>query len=370
MTGILTFTLLVATLASAVYLAVANVRLAVFALQPLELASEFLPSVTLLKPIAGLEPNLYENLRSFCDQEYDAFCEVIFCLHTDGDPALATVRRLAAEFPSRVRIAIGNNPAMANPKIANLAKPGAQPRGEIVVISDSDIRVGRDYLRALAASFASETVGAATCLYSGTPNATIISRLGSLQIDDVFIPSVLVALAFGKLRFCLGATMAVRRRLLEELGGLTALGGGIADDHALGELVSRRKYTIELSRYVVSTAVPETTLPALFSHELRWARTNFALAPAGYALSFLMYALPLSIFYLAVSRDLVSGLWLLGIVAALRVGLHYLSAATLRGATRGDAWIIPLRDFLSLAIWAASFLGRSVRWRTKSYRSW
>ncbi len=148
-------------------------------------------------------------------------------------------------------------------------------------------------MRALAASFATQRVGATTCLYRGIPTANLVSRLGALQIEDVFIPSVLVATMLGELRFCLGATMAIRRGLLEEIGGLRAVGGVLADDHALGERVTERKFEIELSRYVVRTTVPETSLPSLWSHELRWARTNFALAPAGYAFSFLIYALPL-----------------------------------------------------------------------------
>jgi ceramide glucosyltransferase len=361
--------LLILSLAGAIYLVIACLSVATFARRRLELAQEFLPTFTILRPIAGLEPQLYENLRSCCDQEYDEFFEVVFCLHSSEDPAFVIVKRVAIEFPSRTRIAIGQNAAVANPKIANLAKPEAAPRGEVVVIADSDIRVGRDYLRALAASFATEHVGAATCLYGGLPNASVCSRLGAMQIEEVFIPSVLVALALGPLRFCLGATMAVRRSVLEAIGGLEAIGATIADDHKLGELVTERDKAIELSRYVVQTTVPETTLAALWSHELRWARTNFALAPAGYAFSFLMYALPLAIIFLAVSRNLLWGLPLLAIVGALRFWLHDLARRALRVSHASDAWLIPLRDFLSLAVWFASFFGRSVRWRGRRFTS-
>lgn len=367
MTSHIAFVLLIIAIAGAAYLAIACLKLAAFARGPLEYASEFLPSMTILKPIAGLEPDIYENLRSCCDQDYEEFHEVILCLHSSDDPALAIAQRIAAEFPSIVRIAIGENPDIANPKIANLAKPGAQAQGEIVVIADSDIRVGRDYLRALAAAFATESVGAATCLYRGMPNASLASRLGAQQIEEVFIPSVLVALALGPLGFCLGATMAVRRSLLDRIGGLAALGAGLADDHTLGQLVTAAKKAIELSRYVVQTTVPETTLRALWSHELRWARTNFTLAPAGYAFSFLMYALPLALVYLAASRNVVLGFPLLAVVVALRVTLHYLARAALRVTRRDDVALIPIRDVLSLAVWFASLFGRTVRWRGRIY---
>lgn len=359
--------LLAIVLAGAVYLALANLRVAAFLLRPAEYASEFLPTFSILKPIAGLEPQLYENLRSACVQDYGAFFEVILCLHDETDPAMAVARQIADEFPTIARVAAGTTPGIANPKIANLSKAAAEPRGEIVIIADSDIGVDRRYLQTLAASFGSETIGAATCLYRGEPNETMVSRLGAMQIEEGFIPSVLVALALGKLRFCLGATMAVRRSLLSKIGGLPSLGATIADDHRLGELVTARGREVELSRYVVQTSVPETTLRALWSHELRWARTNFALAPAGYAFSFLMYALPFAILYLAVSGNLSWGVPLLGIVLALRLLLHYLARKALNVTRAADVWLIPLRDFLSLGIWFVSLFGRTVMWRGSSF---
>jgi ceramide glucosyltransferase len=358
--------LFLAAVGGVVYLALACVGVAAFARRRVQLASAFLPRISILKPIAGFEEGLYENLRSCCDQDYGAFYEVIFALRATDDSAYGIVERLAAEFPSIVRVALGENAAMSNPKIANLAKPGAEPRGEIVVIADSDIRVGRRYLSAIAASFVSEGVGATTCLYAGMPNTSLAARLGALQIDDGFIPSVLVALMLGKLRFCLGATMAVRRRVLAEIGGLEALGAGIADDHKLGELVAGRGYEIELSRYVVRTMVPETRLDALWLHELRWARTHFALAPTGYSFSFLTYAVPLALVCLAFSKNLAWGLPLLALAIALRFALHRLTRRAL-GVKNDDAVLTPFRDFLSLAIWVASFFSRSVRWRGRTY---
>ncbi len=359
--------LLAIALAGAVYLMLANVRVATFLLQPHEYATEFLPSFSILKPIAGLEAGLYENLRSACNQDYGGFFEVVLCLHDESDAAMAVARRIVDQFPETVRIAVGTTPGIRNPKIANLSKAGAEPRGEMVIIADSDIGVDRRYLQALAASFGSERIGAATCLYRGAPNPTLVSRLGAMQIEEGFIPSVLVALALGKLRFCLGATMAVRRSVLEGIGGLPALGKTIADDHTLGRLVAARDREIDLSRYVVQTSVPESTLRALWSHELRWARTNFALAPAGYAFSFLMYALPFALIYLAVSGNLALGLPLLGVVLALRLLLHYLTRSALSVARAADVWLIPIRDFLSLAVWFVSLFGKRVTWRGASF---
>jgi ceramide glucosyltransferase len=360
--------LFILALVGTLYLAFACVRVAWFGAQPVELASEFLPSITILKPVAGLEPGLYENLASFCDQDYPDF-DVVFCLHGPDDPALETVRRIVDERSGlRASIAVGNDAAMLNPKIANLAKPGVELRGEIVVIADSDICVDKRYLLALASSFATQRVGAATCLYAAMPNASLASLLGALHVEDDFAPSVLVATAIGKLRFCLGATMAVRRSVLAEIGGIEALGSHVADDHELGASVAARGYDVALSRYVVKTVISETTLRALWSHELRWARTNLAMAPVGYFFSFVMYALPLAIVYLAASWNLVVGLPLVAVVLLLRLCLHSLARAALGVDPRRDAWLIPPRDFLSLALWLASLFGRTVRWRSETHR--
>jgi ceramide glucosyltransferase len=223
---------LAATVIGAIYLATAARALAKFAQRACPLATEFLPSVAILKPVAGLEPDLYENLASFCDQDYGGLCEVVFCLHKETDPALAIVERAIADSPScRARIVFGEDAELTNPKIANLAKDGVVTSRDIVVIADSDVRVGPAYLRALAADFESQAVGAVTCLSSGIPGANTISRLGALGINDGLAPSVLVARRLGELQFCLGATMAVRGTLLPAIGGLAALGKTFADDN-------------------------------------------------------------------------------------------------------------------------------------------
>ncbi len=281
--------LLAAALAAIGYLVLACTRLAGFALRRLRYDGAPL-RFTVLKPIAGIEPQMYANLASFCEQEYPGRFNVVFCVHDEADPAMPTVERLMESYRwCSISVVAGNNAAMDNPKIANIAKPGVELGGDIVVVADSDIRVGPRYLRALAAGFSDDRTGAVTCLYAGLPNRSVVSRLGALAINDGFAPSVLVATALGPLHFFLGATMAVRRQLLERIGGFAAVGQDLADDHRLGELVARTGSRIALSRYVVATTVPETRLGSLLSHELRWARTHLSLAPVGYCLSFLMY---------------------------------------------------------------------------------
>lgn len=358
--------LLLATIAALAYLAVAIAVAARFARSDGPPVPDPLPSITVLKPVRGLEAGLYENLASFCDQAYPDF-QVLFCVHRADDPAVAVIERVMAAHPRcEARLLIGHDAEQRNPKIANLTKVLPIARGEIVVIADSDVRVSPDCLAALAESFSDPRTGAVSCLYRALAGSSLVAQLGAAYVEDQFAPSVLVASTLGTLRFCLGATMAVRRHVLDEIGGLAALGPYLADDHKLGELVSARGYRVGLSRYIVATAIPETTLPALWSHELRWARTSFTLAPIGYLFSFLMFPLPLALLYLAVLRSLVIGAVLVACALGLRAVLHYTARAAL-GVTRDTpVWLGPLRDLLSFALWFASLCGRSVRWRDDS----
>lgn len=350
------------------YLMLALMRTVAFASRTVAtVEDELAPSVTVLKPVAGVESGLYEYLASFCNQDYPNY-EVVFCLHDKDDPAAVIVERIRTDYVrTKIRVAFGHNDAMANPKIANLAKPGAEPNDEIVVIADSDVIVTPDYLRAIAAEFATESTGATTCLYGAIPNDTLVSDLGSMHVEDEFAPSVLVALALGPLRFCMGATMAVRRDVLERIGGLEALGPYLADDHELGELVAKTGSDVTLCPYTVKTSVLETDLRDLWDHELRWARTKRAQAPAGYAFSFVMYPLPFAFALLLLAPSWPS-LTLFIYIATLRWFLHVASRSALRNNRPSRWWLVPARELMSLAIWVVSMFGKSVIWReTKSH---
>ena len=360
--GVVTF-LVAASALGLAYLMLALLRTVAFASRSIPtIDDEFAPSVTVLKPIAGVESGLYEYLASFCNQDYPNY-EIVFCLHDEDDPAVPIVRRVLEDFRgTKIRVAVGHNDAMANPKIANLAKPGAEPHGEIVVIADSDVLVTPDYLRTVAAEFATETTGATTCLYGAILNESFVSELGALHVEDEFLPSVLVALALGPLRFCMGATMAVRRDVLEQIGGLEALGPYLADDHELGELVTKTGRTVTLCPYTVKTAIPETHFADLWSHELRWGRTKRAQAPAGYAFSFVMYAVPLAFVLLLLAPGWPSFTLFL-YAALLRWFVHRASRGALHTTRTSRWWLLPVRDVMSLAVWLVSMFGRAVKWR-------
>jgi ceramide glucosyltransferase len=325
------------------------------------------PPLTLLKPLCGAELELAENLRSFCFQDY-ADWQIVFGVADADDPAIPVVRALQAEFPDRdIDLVIDPRVIGENRKVSNLHNMLAAAKHDILVISDSDMRVRPDYLRRVAAPFAADDVGAVTCLYAGNPKGGVASHIGAMFINDWFLPSSLIPMMTGELAFCFGATMAVRRTVLQRFGGFARLADHIADDYMLGHRTAEQGYRIALADYVVENIVHEPTFRGLFLHELRWARTIRLVQPGGYAASAVTEFVPLS---------LVAGglLWAAGASAALaatpvcvalglRFVLHSASARAFAPSAAWSPWLIPARDLFSLIVRVACYFGRTVHWR-------
>lgn len=351
-------------LGAILYLACAVVRLARFRSRSGTPVPDFTPPVTLLKPLCGTEPGLEENLRSFCVQDYPAF-QVVFGVRGRDDPAIPVAQRIIRDFPHRdMALVVTGRSRAANPKVANLLNMLPSAKHELLIIADSDMRVGSGYLRQVAGPFAEPEVGAVTCLYGGLPHAGLPSRLFSLYISDWFLPSVLVATWLQPLAFCFGSTMAVRREALEAIGGLHALAPYLADDYMLGRLVRKRGYAVRLSPCVVETVVHESSLRGMLAHELRWARTIRCSRPMGYFFSFLSNnALSLAAVLLLVSGFTPLAWAAAATAMALRTIIHF-QARRLRSVdSPAMPWLLPLRDMLCLLVWLASYFQRSVRWR-------
>ncbi len=321
------------------------------------------PAVTILKPLDGLEPQLEENLRTFCDQEYPRY-QIIFCAAAAEDPALAIASRLRDAFASK-DIAIASGGALAqNPKIANLLAAMPLASGEIVVVADSDMRVERDYVARVVAPFADERVGAATTLYGARSVPSTVARLGAMFVNEQFAPSVLVATAVEPLRYCFGATMAVRRDALERIGGFEAIGATVADDYALGRLVARSGYRVTLAPVVPLTLVSERSLRDLLAREIRWARTIRAMRPLGYVGSVLAFPMLFGVLDVLLGFR-AAAVYGLGAAIVLRVGLHVAAHRALAIPERANPALVPLREALSVAVWISGLFGTHVRWRER-----
>ena len=318
--------------------------------------------ISVLKPLHGAEPRLYENLHGFCLQAHPDY-ELVFGVREPEDPAIAVVQQLRAEFPQLV-ITLVVDPRIygANLKVSNLMNMLPHARHDCLVLADSDISVPMDYLVRVTAPLMDPGVGIVTCLYRGIAQHGFLARIGRLFIDDWFAPSVRLAHAFGSTRFAFGSTIALRRDTLQAIGGFEALRDTLADDFWLGELTRQRRLRTVLSDMVVGTDISETRLSTLWTHELRWLRTIRAIAPLGFAMSFVCFTSPMLLLSLALAPGAsTAGLAVLGGCARVLLNISQRQASH-AALPWYEVLLIPLRDGLSLLEWAVALTGWRVRW--------
>jgi ceramide glucosyltransferase len=339
------------------------------ALSPLRSACpppQILPKATVLKPLCGSEPETYACLRSFCDQQYPEF-QIIFGVAAADDPALAVVQRLQREFPHRdLRIVIDRRQHGSSRKVSNLINMMLQASHEYLVIADSDVCVDDRYLAKVVAPLLDAGVGVVTCAYRGVPRRGFWSLMGALFINEWFTPSVYVAAKGGSRSFAFGATIALTREVLSRIGGFGEIANHLADDYRLGELTRRLGLRTVLSDLEVDVVVAEGDLGSLVEHELRWLRTIRAIRPLAYSFCFITFAIPVALLGALLSRGDSIALTLLAMAALARLLLH-LKRRQLHAAAAQIA-LIPVRDCLSLALWAWSFTNRHVTWRNERYQ--
>jgi ceramide glucosyltransferase len=336
-------------------------------------AAPSMPGVTILKPLHGDEPGLFENLASFCTQNYAGAVQIVFGVQDPRDEAIAVVERLRTAFPDRhLDLVVDATMHGLNRKVSNLVNMWRHAEHDAVVLADSDMRVDPDYLSRLAAELEQPGVGAVTCLYHGVPAAGLWARLSALGINAHFLPNVIMGLGLNLAHPCFGSTIAFRRKALVEIGGFMRVADCLADDYAIGAALRARGYRIFVSPVTVGHVCGEMSASELWHHEVRWARTIRSLDPSGYAGSGIVHVLPLAL--IAAVAGLATGA--LGPMTAL--GLCVMSfgcrLALLRQVERAfnlppqSCWLVPLRDALSFAVFVSSFFGQSARWKGRQYR--
>jgi ceramide glucosyltransferase len=343
--------------------AIAAVR---FAGCPLPMGAEQ-PAVSLLKPLHGEEPGLYENLRSFVEQDYPGV-QLVLGVNDAKDGALPVANALIRDMTAADIVLVGGAPVRGgNLKVANLENMLPAARHDFLVISDSDMRVDRRYLGAVITPLHDPSTGLVTCLYRGFSTGGMWSDLGALHINFGFLPSALLATAIGVDRGCFGATIALRRDTLHRIGGFTRVRDELADDQRIGEAVRALGPAVVLSPYLVEARVSEPSFAGLWRHELRWARTVRTIAPAGFAGSVLTHAVAIAALGAAATGFGLTSCIFLVISLALRWATAGMIAGAL-GLTTAKLWLLPARDALSFAVFVASFFGRAVFWRGQLFQ--
>jgi ceramide glucosyltransferase len=328
--------------------------------------AEGLPPVSILKPLKGEDPEIYQSLRSHCLQDYPQY-EIVFGVSDVDDPAARAVEQLRQEFPQRaIQLLVCSQTLGANTKVSNLAQMARAARYDHLIVSDSDIRVEPDYLRRVVAPLADPEVGMVTCLYRGIANATLGSRLESLGISTDFAAGVLVARSLeGGVRFALGSTMAFRQCDLEAIGGFESFVDYLADDYELGKRIAALELEVHLSEVVVETFLPAYNLRQFFEHQLRWARGVRDSRRGGYFGLLFTFGWPWSLLTLLLSRGAPWAWGLAGLAIVLRFLVAWMvGVGVLRdGQLTRFLPLLPLRDVMAVVIWFASFASNTVTWR-------
>lgn len=330
---------------------------------------DFTPPVSILKPIFGLDRETHENYASFCVQDYPEF-EIIFCVTDKSDPAAPVIEKIIRDFPQRsIRLLVGSEPLGVSDKVNKLCRMVREARHEIIVISDSDVRVEPGYLRAVVAPFRDSKVGAVTCLYRGVTDGSVPADLEALGNSTDFAPGVLAAWLLGDVDFLLGATMATTKKHVAEIGGFESLVDYFSDDFELGNRIAARGHRVELSTFSVSIVYPHQRLRDAFRHQIRWNLSIRCSRPWGHLGMIFSFGLPWTLLAVFLARSELIAAAYVGAFALLRVEMALtVGARGMRDSlVRKKPWLLGLRDAFAFIVWVASFFPQRIHWRGQQF---
>ncbi len=330
---------------------------------------DFTPPASILKPLRGTDPDIYDAFRSHCLQDYPEY-EIIFGVSDPQDPAAELVKQLQAEFPDRaIQLVVCPKALGTNMKVSNLVQMLPFARHQYLIVNDSDIRVPRDYLRRVLGTFQGPDVGMATCLYRGVAGKTIGSRLESVGISTDFIPGALAARLVEGIHFGLGATLAFPRSTLQAIGGFEALVDYLADDFELGKRIAAAGYEVRFADVVVDTHVPDYSLGGFVEHQLRWGRSTRNSRRLAYTGLVFTFGVPWALLTLLLARGAPWAWALLGASMATRLAMAFAVGIGVLHDRQllSHFWTIPLRDLAAVAVWIGSYTGRTIAWRGEQY---
>jgi ceramide glucosyltransferase len=323
--------------------------------------------VSILKPLSGADEGLEENLRSFFTQQYPDQFEILFAVRSESDPAIPVVRKLQAEFPRiDTELCVTGEPPYPNAKVFSLECMLARARHDLLVMSDSDIRVTPCMLATVASEFQNARIGAATCPYRAVPGKSIWSRLEAIGMNTEFLSGILVARMLEGMKFAVGPTIVARRGAIAAIGGLHRLKDYLAEDFVLGRLVAEAGFGVILSSYIIEHRIGSQSFRPNFRHRLRWARSTRRSRPAGYVGQLFTNPLPLALIVWAAAPA-----WWPLILLSFLVRVE--TARCVAGSILGDPlirrqwWLLPIQDMLSFAFWMAGFFGNTIVWRGRKY---
>lgn len=327
------------------------------------------PAVTVLKPVHGLEKNLPQNLRSTCLQDYPEF-QIVFSVQELDDPAIPVLREVQHEFGSdRVTVAVENRRAGSNGKVNNLIGALSHARHDMLVISDSDVRLRPDYLKTIVAPLADPQVGCVCTLYRAVCAHSWFEKLELLTLNADFMANVIFTYVSGAVQFCLGASTAMRRSTLDEIGGLEPLADYLVEDFEMGRRILSSGKKIAVLPYFVDTLVDLRTPSQWWGHLVYWDQNNRAARPLPYFATVVIRSVPFAFLYAALRLGDSRGLLILAAALAVRL---LTAAAILNWGLRDreglrNLWLLPIRDAMALISWSLAYTKRTTIWRGKEF---
>lgn len=332
--------------------------------------SDFTPPVSNLKPLRGLDPEAYENLASYCRQDYPEY-EMIFCVGDENDPSVPVLEELKRDFPDRqIRILFGSGRNAINDKVAKLVRMVDEARHEVLVINDSDVRVEPNYLRTVVAPLRNPKVRGVTCLYVSTEDKTFTQHLQSIGMFCDFFPGIFVARQLDGIKFAFGQTIVTTRSCLKAFGGYEAIENRPADDLLVGRYIAQQGYEVELLPYAVKTVPDYDSFKGLFIKRLRWLTVMRHMRPWGHIGLAFTQGLPWSLAVLLTHPADGIGLAFLGSYVAFRLTITWLVGAW--GLKQHGLWkkmpLLLVWDATAFVIWLLTFGRRRIRWRNVDYR--
>ncbi len=327
------------------------------------------PPVTILKPVHGLEKNQRENLRSACLQDYPLF-QVVFSVQTPDDPSVPLLRQIQREFgPEKVTVAIENRRAGSNGKINNMLGGLPYARHEILVVSDSDVRLRPDYLKTIIAPLADPEVGCVCTLYKASCAETWFEKMELLTLNADFMASVIFAHVTGASKFCLGASVALRRSTLEEIGGLEALADYLVEDYEMGRRIWCSGKKISIVPYFIDTMVDLKSPSQWWNHQVYWDQNTRAARPVAFLATAIIRSTPFALLFASMRRLDGVGLTVLGAAMLVRMAT---AAMTLGWGFRDreglkSLALLPFRDLAGLVSWFLALTRKTTIWRGSKF---
>ncbi|MGC2743108.1 MAG: bacteriohopanetetrol glucosamine biosynthesis glycosyltransferase HpnI [Candidatus Angelobacter sp.] len=323
------------------------------------------PAISVLKPLCGHDDGLEENLRSFMVQDYPEY-EVLFGVHRLDDAAVAVAEKIIGEFSGRMsaRLIITGEPPIPNAKAFSLNRMVREAHYDVLVMSDSDVRVTPSLLSHLARELQDNHVALISCPYRAVPGKSLWSRLEAIGMNTELLGGVMVARMIEGMRFALGCTIAVRRNVLEDMGGFSYLQEFLAEDFVIGHRAAELGHGVLFSSYVIEHRIGSQNMMHNLGHRMRWARSTRRSRPLGYWGQIFTYPLPLALVFCAA----YPAAWPVLLLTVILRGSAAL--ATARNIvhdpiTQKQWWLLPVQDVIGFVIWISGFVGDKIVWRNR-----